>query len=221
MILKKLIELPRDPHGGCRIPEIGRSHLHRAGSRDQKFGRVHPVRDPAHPDHRNLDRLRRFVNHPQRDGLDGRPGKPSESRANAGTPRFSVDRQSHKRVHQRNRIRAGALGRLRQWLDLRDIRRKLHDQRPCGDSPHSAHHFGEQSAIVRKEHPAVLRIWAGYVQFIPVDAFRAFENAGHFDSNRRPRSRKCSRTRPFRRCAAPAVSPTRTPARRCSADRSS
>ena len=116
--------------GRLRVPEIRGADLDRARARDQKLGRVRAARDSAQADHRNLDRLRGFIHHPQRDRLDGGTGSPPNPAPMRGR-RVCASMASATNVFTSEIASAPRFGRrARQRLDPRDVRRKLDDQRP-------------------------------------------------------------------------------------------
>ena len=58
--------------GASGIPEVRRPHLDGRCPGYQKFSGIFAGADSSQPDHRNSDRLGRFVNQAERDGLNGR-----------------------------------------------------------------------------------------------------------------------------------------------------
>src|SRR5439155_24583953 len=105
---QELTDAVRDLDRGVRVREVGGSHLHRPGAREEELDRVARRRDATHPDDRDArQRLRDLVDAADGDGTDGGPREPAGHRGEARAERLHVDRHPKESVDERDPMRAG------------------------------------------------------------------------------------------------------------------
>src|SRR5438309_7188627 len=163
---------------GARVEVIGSADLHRGRASQQKLDNVCSGSNAAQADDGNVHRMRGFIYHAQRDGLDGRPAQPGGDIGNARPASLSVNRHGDESVDQRDGVSPGVFRGAGHARDAGDVGRELDDHRPGpsgilgGD-----HNFFQRHWITAEYDAAMLGVGAGDVQLVSGDAFAFIEDA--------------------------------------------
>src|SRR5436305_3531100 len=114
-----------DQHRRPGIDERCSADLYGGGTRDEKLGCILSGAYPTQSDNRNPDRGGHFINHTESDRLDGRSRQTGETCPYASGSRLIVQSERDKRIDERHSIGACLLHGSGEWLDTRNVGRKL------------------------------------------------------------------------------------------------
>ena len=145
------------------VHKVRRADRHGAGAGKQELHRVGSIHDSPHADHRNPDRFRRLVDHPDRNRLESRSGKTAGPVGDLRPAGFNVDRHRSQSVDQRHHVAAGPFHGTGKLPDVGDVRTEFGDDRQPGGAPHRVDHLRRQFAVGAESDAAGLDIRTGDV----------------------------------------------------------
>ena len=165
-----------------RVSKAGRADLYCAGAYCYVLQHIAYRFDAAQPNNWCRYSLRRFLNQPQSDGLDGRPGKSARFVPQNGLSCPRVNCHCRIGVRYRQSVRSGLGYRPRDKSNICNKRRELDPKRPaCRRLSRRPDHFCCEDAIPPKLPSPLLYIRAGDVQLVPRESLGILENPDHLD----------------------------------------
>ena len=129
MCVHPFLKLAQRLDGSGGVVEHHGAHGDRVRAREQHFHDVAAGADAAHAEDGHGDRAAYLIDHADRDREHRRAGQAAHDVGQDGTALFDVDAHAEQGVDERERVRAGRLGRTGDLGNVGHIRGQLDDER--------------------------------------------------------------------------------------------